>query len=161
MTRKLLPARGRTALPAFVLLLAVAGGSAPVHADHEDASATLESADACSQASLQGTYGFSFHGVNLKPDGARASEFAGVGLETFDGHGGIISGRLTSTFGGQPAAPTFSGTYSVNADCTGTKTIIIDGQPSHYALVVVDHGRAIETAETDPGTVLAFTQVRQ
>jgi hypothetical protein len=69
--------------------------------------------------------------------------------------------KARAVFGGQPFAPTFSGTYSINADCTGTKTITINGQPSHYALVLVDGGHAIETAETDAGTLLALTQVRQ
>jgi hypothetical protein len=131
-----------------------------VHADDEGA-ATLESVEACSDASLHGTYGFSFQGAILKPDGTHAAEFAGVGDETFDGHGRITGGHLNEVFAGQPSAPTFTGTYSVNADCTGTKTISIDGRPSHYAFVLVDHARAIETAETDPGTLLAFTQVRQ
>jgi hypothetical protein len=63
--------------------------------------------------------------------------------------------------GGQPVALTFTGTYSVNADCTGAKTITLNGQPLHYALVLVDHGREIETGGTDPGTLLAFTQLRQ
>ena len=161
MTVKLVPTRARAALPAFGLLLALTGGSALVHADDEDTTATLESAETCSDASLHGTYGFSFQGVNLKADGTRASEFAGVGVETFDGHGAITSGHLMSVFGGQPSTPTFTGTYSVNADCTGTKTITINGQPSHYTLILVDHAREIETAETDAGTLLAFTQVRQ
>jgi hypothetical protein len=161
MTLTLVPTRARAALPAFGLLLALTGGSVVVHADEEDATATLESAETCSNASLHGTYGFSFHRVNLNPDGTRASEFAGVGVETLDGHGAITSGRLMSVFGGQPSALTFTGTYSVNADCTGTKTITINGQPSHYALILVDDARQIETAETDAGTLLAFPHVRQ
>jgi hypothetical protein len=84
-----------------------------------------------------------------------------VGVETLDGHGAITSGRLMSVFGGQPSALTFTGTYSVNADCTGMKTITINGQPSHYALILVDDARQIETAETDAGTLLAFPHVRQ
>ena len=161
MTLKLVPARARAALPACALLLALTAGSVLVHADDEDANAASDSADTCSDASLHGTYGFSFQGAILKPDGTHAAEFAGVGDETFDGHGRITNGHLNQVFAGQPLGPTFTGTYSVNADCTGTKTISIDGRPSHYAFVLVDHARAIETAETDPGTLLAFTQVRQ
>ena len=161
MTLKLVPTRARAALPACALLLALTGGSALVHADDEDANAPSESAETCSDASLHGTYGFRFRGAILKPDGTHAFEFAGVGDETFDGNGHITSGHLFEVFGGQPASPTFTGTYSVNADCTGTKTITLNGQASHYAFVLVDHAREIETAETDPGTLLAFTQVRQ
>jgi hypothetical protein len=152
----------RTALPAFALFAALAGGSALVHADEENATATLQSAETCSDSSLQGTYGFNYHGVNLTSDGTRASEFGGVGVETFDGEGAITSGRLMGVSGGQPIAFTFTGTYSVNADCTGAKTITFDdGLASHYALVLVDRGREIETAGTDAGTLVAFTQVRE
>jgi hypothetical protein len=160
MSVKSVPIRARGTLCVIGLVAALAGGSALVRADDEDTT-SLEAADTCSDASLHGSYGFNFHGVNLKPDGTRASEFAGVGVERFDGHGAITSGRLIAAFGGQPAAPTFTGTYSLNADCTGTKTITINGQPSHYAIILVDRGRQIETATTDPGTLLAFTQVRQ
>lgn len=161
VTFKLVPARARTALPACALLLALTTGSVLVHADDDDANALSASADSCSDASLHATYGFTFQGAILKPDGTHAVEFAGVGDETFDGQGGITSGHLNQVFGGQHSAPNFSGTYSVNADCTGTKTIRIDGRPSNYAFVLVDHAREIETAEIDPGTLLAFTQVRQ
>jgi hypothetical protein len=65
MTLTLVPTGARAALPAFGLLLALTGGSVVVHADEEDATATLESAETCSNASLHGTYGFSFHRVNL------------------------------------------------------------------------------------------------
>jgi hypothetical protein len=82
-----------------------------------------------------------------------------VGNETFDGHGRITSGHLDQVFGGPPSAPTFTGTYPVDAACTGTKTISIGGRPSRYAFVLVDHAREIETAKSDPGTLLAFMQV--
>ena len=161
MTVKLVPARTGADLPACALLLALTAGSALVHADDENANATSDSADTCSDASLHGTYGFSFQGAILKPDGTHAAEFAGVGDETFDGQGRITSGHLNEVFGGQPSTPSFTGTYSVDADCTGTKTINLEGRPSHYAFVLVDDGRRIETAEIDAGTLLAFTQVRQ
>jgi hypothetical protein len=153
--------RALRVLPGFVVLLALANAVQPVFADDEDAAAPREAARVCSNASLAGTYGFTFQGFALNPDGTHAAEFVGVGAETFDGHGAITRGRLIGTTNGQPFTPTFTGTYTINADCTGSKTITINGQPSHYALVLVAGGREIETAQTDPGTLLAFTQVRQ
>jgi aerobic-type carbon monoxide dehydrogenase small subunit (CoxS/CutS family) len=142
-------------------LALIGGGSAgPVLASDED-TPDLGEARVCTDASLSGTYGFTFDGAIVKSDGTHVAEFAGVGVETFDGHGNISSGRLIGTNNGQPFTPTFSGTYSIRADCTGTKTISINGQPSHYAVVVVARGRQIETAETDPGTQLVFTQTLQ
>jgi hypothetical protein len=162
VTLKLLAARAGTVLPTLALVVAVSSPASPTHADQdEDPSAALAQGHMCSTASLTGAYGFTFQGVSLKPDGTHAAEFAGVGVETFDGHGTIADGRLMGIFNGQPFTPSFTGTYSVNADCTGTKTITINGQASHYVLVVVAHASEIKTAETDPGTLLAFTQVRK
>lgn len=138
----------------------VAGPAIAVQASDDDTPDLIE-ARACSDAALSGTYGFTFDGEILRSDVTRVAEFAGVGVETFDGHGSISSGRIIGTNNGQPFMRTFTGTYSINADCTGTKTISINGQLSHYALVIVAHGREIKTAETDPGTLPAFTQVLQ
>jgi len=160
MSIKPLACPAHPVLSAVALVVALVGAATRVLAD-DGQTAAAPPANTCSVASLHGTYGFTFQGVNLNPDGTHALEFAGVGVETFDGGGTITNGRLIAVFGGQPSTPSFSGTYSVNADCTGTKTITINGQASHYALVLVDGAREIETAETDPGTLLVLRQVRQ
>jgi hypothetical protein len=91
-----------------------------------------------------------------------ASEFAGVGTETFDGRGAITAGRLIGIQNGAPVTLAFMGTYTVGPDCTGTKTITFaGGAPLHYVLVVGQRGCWLQTAATDPGVYLAFAQVRQ
>ena len=45
---------------------------------------------------------------------------AAVGVLTLDGAGHLTNGVATSSLNGSVAAETFSGTYTVNANCTGT-----------------------------------------
>ena len=48
-----------------------------------------------------------------------------VGVFTFDGEGNLLNGIATSSLNGSVAEETFSGTYAVNSDCTGTVTVKI------------------------------------
>jgi hypothetical protein len=92
----------------------------------------------CSNAHLNGTYGFLVAGTAyynnwLVPGDA-------MGQVTFDGNGNLLAGSVTQTFGGTIVAiPLFSGTYSVAKDCTGTVTIAQNGQINTIAL---DNGKS-------------------
>src|SRR5580698_5139667 len=71
----------------------------------------------CSNATLRGTYSDQDTGtiVGLGP-------FAGVNVDRFDGRGNLtISGM--SSLNGSVSAGLQTGTYKVNADCTGTYTV--------------------------------------
>jgi hypothetical protein len=43
-----------------------------------------------------------------------------VGIFTLDASGNVTNGKATSSLNGAIADETFSGTYTVNSDCTGT-----------------------------------------
>jgi hypothetical protein len=70
---------------------------------------------ACSLARAAGTYGFSTSGTVIGV-GPRMSE----GIFTLDAAGNLLNGRATSSLNGAIAHETFSATYTVNSDCTGT-----------------------------------------
>ena len=56
---------------------------------------------------------------------------------------------------------TYTETYTVNPDCTGTsekKTSA--GIDVNFAFVVLNHGQTIEYVETDPGAVLTLRAER-
>jgi len=74
----------------------------------------------CSEATLDGRYLFAADGVEIK--GNDQLPFAYAGYEVFDGNGKVnqvfsanLNGKITRN---EP----LSGTYSVEADCTGTVT---------------------------------------
>jgi hypothetical protein len=101
MTRNIAP-RALVIVFAVTLVLSMAG--------------TAQAADsACSLARAAGTYGFSTSGTVVGV-GSRVS----AGIFTLDAAGNLVNGKATSSLNGAIAGETFSGTYTVNSDCTGT-----------------------------------------
>ncbi len=115
----------------FCLSFALALGYAPAASAQED----IETSQDCNVQILQGSYGYSFSGFS-GPFATTTSFFSGegrvgaVGLATFDGAGGLTAhdtlgrsnmpakiglARITSN----TTRHAGTGTYSVNADCTG------------------------------------------
>jgi hypothetical protein len=82
----------------------------------------------CSDLTIKGDWGFKVSGGILNTNGAIAQLRDGVAMTHFDGHGMLVQEDYVMA-GGEPMGPptTFhtneSGTYHVNADCTGNATI--------------------------------------
>jgi hypothetical protein len=78
----------------------------------------------CSAATLRGNYGFRVEGT------AFASPFAAVGRNNYNGRG-AMRGVIVVTVGNQPTFGPFAfgedsvAPYTVNADCTGTKSVTL------------------------------------
>lgn len=110
----------------------------------------------CTLATRQGDFGFSANG-NLGGVGPSAA----VGRYTADGSGNF-AGSFTESANGVIARLTFTGTYTVNPDCTGTETINVEsGLTLHNDAAIVEGGREIQAINTDPGNVLLFHSQRQ
>ena len=107
----------------------------------------------CSEATLKGTNLFAQNGVEIKGDEQRP--FAIAGYEVFDGNG-KVKGVDSSNFNGEITRnERFSGTYSVNADCTGTATYS-DG--TRYDQFIAPDGSILTFVLTKPseGVTSAF-----
>ena len=104
----------------------------------------------CSVATLRGSYGFTFTGTANTPGGP--SQRGGVGRIVFDGLGNLI-GTVTANTDGAVLRRTFVGTYTVEADCTGslsnTFTDALDGHAT-FDVVIDDDGREYRTITTPP-----------
>jgi hypothetical protein len=74
----------------------------------------------CSSASVAGKWGFTTNGT-VVGIGPRSS----LGIFTLDEAGNLRNGKATSSLNGSVTDETFSGTYSVNPDCTGKLAIQI------------------------------------
>lgn len=74
----------------------------------------------CSLGSSAGNFGFTLTGVVILPTGP--VPIAAVGRAALDAAGNV-SGTESRSVGGGFADETFSGTFTVNPDCTGTATI--------------------------------------
>jgi len=121
-------------------------------------------AGTCSNRSLRGNYGFTITGQLGQAPGPLIP-LEGLALTHFDGKGGLSQADFF-VFNGVPLDPNFvegeTGTYTVNADCTGTATIHFpNGQQLDLKLVVVKGGSEVHivvSALTAPdGTPLFVT----
>jgi hypothetical protein len=78
----------------------------------------------CSNASLQGSFGFTSTGTLLALPSPLAGPFAEVGRQTFDGNGNTDA-TATASPNGNIVKLTLQGTYVVNPDCTGSMTLYV------------------------------------
>lgn len=73
---------------------------------------------------------------------------------TADGNGNL-SGSATLSQAGHIQSETFTGTYTVNSDCTGTVTTIDSNGPAHFSIDIVDNGQQILFIESDAGVAVS------
>jgi hypothetical protein len=121
------------------------------------------SAQAFSAGDLNGAYadsGLGFAPLN-GPPGA-FSPVSGAGLWTFNG-AGTFTASLVLTGSGFTIRPNFSGTYTVNADGTGTIDWFSMGIQRSRSFVIGDRGNQLRYVHTDPttGQVFGGTMVKQ
>jgi hypothetical protein len=97
----------------------------------------------CSNASLQGTFADKDTGFITSP-AAVAGPFAGVNVETFDASGNL-TGHGVASLNGHVAQQSYTGTYTVNPDCTGTYTVEISpfGLTTHAFFVIAEGGNEL------------------
>ena len=116
----------------------------------------------CSNTDVVGVYSFVASGT------FGTAGFATAGQTIYDGNGGA-SGIINISLGGTVTGPiAWTGTYSVNADCTFTKTIIIPGLgpmgaplKANFFLTASDNFAELRFIATDAGTVITGTARRQ
>jgi len=92
----------------------------------------------CSNAGVAGTWGTTLTGTQFLPAPTGPVPFASVNRITYD-LAGNFSGTQTRSSNGTVSRVTFRGTYTVNSDCTGKKTIKAYNQS----------GNLLNTAEAD------------
>jgi hypothetical protein len=105
----------------------------------------------CTDSTIRGTYAFTIHGQILTPGGPLLVD--GIAETTFDGDGELtqvdtvaVNGHIEGVW--RPS----TGTYTVNANCTGTISLITTGQPTlHLAILVSHSGDLIHDVVVDPG----------
>jgi len=115
-----------------------------------------------SNASLKGSYSFL---TNLWTANANTSEFAMVGVMTFDGAGNV-TGSYTSVTGGVAQTGTLGGTYTVNSNGAGTITFT-SGSTAQFAITLnstaakVAHGVLLLQTNDSNNEVISGTAVLQ
>jgi len=117
------------------------------------ASSTLTAhASACSDSTIKGTYAATLHGTIFLPNGSTLL-VDGIAKATYDGKGNFTQLDAVADNGNLvPGWRPGTGTYSVNPDCTGTQTIVVEGLPDlHLQFIVAQGGNTIHQVVIDPG----------
>ncbi len=107
----------------------------------------------CSLHSVAGTFGYAVTGSRNG-----VGPVAGAGQLTFHRDGTISDGKQTVSFNGVIADETYSGTYTVESDCSGSFTVVVASpiapRTSTVNLVWVSNTDAAKAIFADAGTIL-------
>ena len=107
----------------------------------------------CNLNNVSGTFGYAVTGTRIG-----VGPVAGVGQLTFQRDGTITDGKQTVSFNGVIAEETLSGTYTVDEDCSGSFTVVVQSpiapRTSTVNLVWVSDADAVKAIFADAGTIL-------
>ena len=105
----------------------------------------------CTAASLDGSYAFQVDGANVSNPYLPPGPFAAVGRNTYDGKG-HLGGSIVVSANGSIIPATYTGTYTVNPDCTGHKSALLSlGLVVEFDFVIDDNLREIRMIVTRAG----------
>ncbi len=122
--------------------------------------AVLHAQNGCDATTFSGVYGSNLSGSVYDNQGY-VYLLASVGRFVFDGAGNI-TGADTTSFDGSLNRRTFTGTYTVNADCTGSVTFQFGSNGTvHGDIVAVNDAKQINFVQTDTDYIFSGTLVKQ
>jgi hypothetical protein len=115
----------------------------------------------CDATILNAAYGYSFSGFIIDNAG-NLNLFSAAGRAVPDGQGGL-SGKDTFSFDGSIVrGRTYTGTYTVNSDCTGSITL---SDPTNVTInadfVITNNGNELQLVESDRGSNISGSAKRQ
>jgi hypothetical protein len=132
-------------LAALLVVLGLAGIVGVLAGGRGVADAENASRAKCSEATLDGTYLFADQGFVIRDN--EKVPFAASGYEVYDGKGHVKGVVTTNVNGKITSKETFSGTYTVKANCTGSSTYT-DG--TRYDDFVAPDGSMLTFVQTKP-----------
>lgn len=124
-------------------------------------------ASSFTNANLIGTFAFGIAGSS-----GASTPVGGSGVATADGNGNITSGEETVNVGGISCHSTFTGTYSVNANGTGSATVNVTedgvsqakgclGGTTNLSFAIGNGGATLILADQDSGGTQVLTGIKQ
>jgi hypothetical protein len=113
----------------------------------------------CKPRMLKGSYVYANSGFVVS--GSDQIPFAQAGRDVFYGDG-TFTGAATVNTNGAVARIVYSGTYTLNPDCSGAATLTDNlGGISHFDLFVSNSGTVLTYVQTDPDYVTATFELRR
>jgi hypothetical protein len=102
----------------------------------------------CSASSISGPYSYRLNGSYYDPAG-NYYLFAQTGVLTPDGNGNLAGVESQSDDGTISRSQTLSGTYTVNANCTGSATINTSLNSFVWDFAIYNTGKAMQIVDVD------------
>lgn len=120
---------------------------------------TLSAAQPCNNATVEGDYGLQFTGIRPSAPGGPFEQVIGIVFRHYDGDGNFtethtVKGSIT----GLAPVEQGNGTYQVNADCSGSSTLLPASNrpfPITESFVAVDDGDEMLGIATQPPPLVA------
>lgn len=136
--------RGIIVIASAALLAATAGS--PSRTAHAQAGCTL--------GSFVGPYGYALNGSYYDTNGY-LSVYANAGRLISDGNGTLTSGADTQNDDGAVSRRTYTGSYAINSDCTGSIVLRIGNAAAHGDIVLVNGGKELNFIQTDANVIFS------
>jgi hypothetical protein len=102
----------------------------------------------CNSSSLSGVYAMTLTGRQVSNSGTFSNVFQSNGIANFDGQNKITMTLSADTLKGVAAPLTYSGTYSVQANCAGLVNITV-GDTASFNLGVYNQGKGFLVTGSD------------
>jgi uncharacterized protein (TIGR03437 family) len=102
----------------------------------------------CSSASLNGIYSVSITGRDVTPTATFSKVLEGIGTVTFDGQSKVVFSLTNNTNQSSGVVQTWSGSYSLQADCMGTLTLTA-GEMASFSLEAYSNSGAAGAISKD------------
>jgi hypothetical protein len=134
---------------AFALLLLLFGAGASRLIEPHIAKAQ----SGCTLETIKGNYAFVLNGSYLANNSFQP--ISAVGTVTADGNGSLSGVESISEGGVITRNYSYPGSYTVNANCTGSATTGSGSNTSHFDFVIVPSNGNVQFLETDAGTAMA------
>ena len=117
----------------------------------------------CSESTLKGNYVWAYDGFQVMGETAtQRIPLAYAGRDVWNGNGTMTGVGSGSVNGVPDGLVTTTGTYTLEADCTGALTQVDAlGNTTHWDLFVLNNGALITYVQTDAGWVASGTEQRQ
>ncbi len=124
---------------------------------------TLRAETTCSTETLNGAYSYLLRGSFIGDAFGDVFDFSAAGRLIADGSGSFSGTETTSEAQQITRGQKYTGTYTVNDDCTGTATFRDSAGKvfANYDLVITNNSKDVEMIEADQGTNISGTARQQ
>ncbi len=116
----------------------------------------------CTNASLKGSYGYVINGFFYDQD-LNQGVYAEAGGLVADGNGALTGVSTSNVDGTVQRGQKFSGTYTINADCSGNMTLT-DASGNAMGLrdiVLTNGGKQVAMVDADTNIIISGTATQQ